>query len=104
MRVTERCETGVPAAQVLHNVSFKLERGRNLGVIGESGSGKSTLARSVAGILPAYRGSVMVDGREMKPDLRQRSKEELRRAQIVFQLADTALNPAQPSARSLVGR
>ncbi|WP_417743983.1 ABC transporter ATP-binding protein [Salipiger sp.] len=85
---------GEPTAKILKDVSFKIERGRNLGVIGESGSGKSTLARAVAGILPAYRGGVMVDGMEMKPDLKDRSKAELRRMQMVFQLADTALNPA----------
>lgn len=86
---------GVPAAKILHDVSFRLERGRNLGVIGESGSGKSTLARAIAGILPAYRGNLLLDGKELKPSLAERSKDELRRAQIVFQLADTALNPAQ---------
>ncbi|SIR23592.1 peptide/nickel transport system ATP-binding protein [Paracoccus thiocyanatus] len=86
---------GVPAAKILHDVSFRLERGRNLGVIGESGSGKSTLARAIAGILPAYRGNLLLDGKELAPLLQQRSKDELRRVQIVFQLADTALNPAQ---------
>lgn len=87
---------GIPAAVVLKNINFALERGRNLGVIGESGSGKSTLARAVAGILPPFAGSVLFDGHEMAADMRNRSKEELRRAQMVFQLADTALNPAQP--------
>ncbi|MDH2327224.1 ABC transporter ATP-binding protein [Cereibacter sp. SYSU M97828] len=86
---------GEPAAKILDDVSFKLERGRNLGVIGESGSGKSTLARAIAGILPAYRGKVRFDGQDLHPDLAHRSKDQLRRAQIVFQLADTALNPAQ---------
>ncbi|WP_138470685.1 ABC transporter ATP-binding protein [Poseidonocella sp. HB161398] len=94
---------GAPQAKVLQDVSFRLERGRNLGVIGESGSGKSTLARAIAGILPPYRGTVLVDGTEMRPDLRNRSKEELRRAQIVFQLADTALNPAH-SIGAILGR
>lgn len=94
---------GVPAAVVLHDVSFRLERGRNLGVIGESGSGKSTLARAIAGILPAFRGKLLLEGREMRPALADRSKDELRRAQIVFQLADTALNPAQ-SIESILGR
>ncbi|MDB6454315.1 ABC transporter ATP-binding protein [Falsirhodobacter sp. 20TX0035] len=94
---------GEPAAKILQNVSFRLERGRNLGVIGESGSGKSTLARAIAGILPAYRGNIQLDGAELKPDLAQRSKDQLRRAQIVFQLADTALNPAQ-SIETILGR
>ena len=80
-----------------------MKRGRNLGVIGESGSGKSTLARAIAGILPAYKGSVLLDGQELKPDLASRSKEDLRRAQIVFQLADTALNPGH-SIANIIGR
>ncbi|MCZ0811604.1 MAG: ABC transporter ATP-binding protein [Pseudomonadota bacterium] len=92
---------GEPAAKVLDSIEFRLMRGRNLGVIGESGSGKSTLARAVAGILPAYRGSVLFDGQTLAPDLAQRSKEDLRRAQIVFQLADTALNPAHSIANIL---
>ncbi|WP_374292299.1 ABC transporter ATP-binding protein [Paenirhodobacter enshiensis] len=87
---------GVPAVTVLKDISFTLERGRNLGVIGESGSGKSTLARAVAGILPPFRGNIVVDGHEMAGDMRRRSREDLRRTQMVFQLADTALNPAQP--------
>lgn len=85
---------GVPQARILKEVSFRLERGRNLGVIGESGSGKSTLARAIAGILPAYQGSVIFEGQEMRADLCHRTPDQLRRMQIVFQLADTALNPA----------
>lgn len=84
-------------------MSCALERGRNLGVIGESGSGKSTLARVIAGLLPACSGSVLLEGREMAPDLRGRTKDQLRRLQIVFQLADTALNPAQPVG-AILGR
>ncbi|RXV64619.1 ABC transporter [Roseovarius sp. A46] len=94
---------GEPLAKVMSDVNFKLYRGRNLGVIGESGSGKSTLARAIAGILPAYRGEVLLDGHTLAPSLGQRSKQELRRAQIVFQLADTALNPAH-SVGSIIAR
>ncbi|PTW62906.1 peptide/nickel transport system ATP-binding protein [Breoghania corrubedonensis] len=90
-----RVENREPTIKVLEDVSFTLKPGRNLGVIGESGSGKSTLARAIAGILPAYRGSVLFEGHELAPDLQNRTKKQLQRAQIVFQLADTALNPAQ---------
>ncbi|KND16884.1 ABC transporter [Pannonibacter phragmitetus] len=95
--------TGLPFKTVLKNVSCKLERGHNLGVIGESGSGKSTLARVIAGLLPPVRGHVQLDGHEVDPRARQRSKEELRRMQIVFQLADTALNPSR-SVADILGR
>lgn len=94
---------GEPEIKILKDVNFTLERGRNLGVIGESGSGKSTLARAVAGILPPYQGGILLDGQELRGDLKRRSKEQLRKAQIVFQLADTALNPAH-SIEQILGR
>lgn len=95
--------SGEPQIKILKNVSFKLERGRNLGVIGESGSGKSTLARAIAGIVPAYGGDILFDGEKQQLALADRSKEDLRQMQIVFQLADTALNPAQ-SIEKILGR
>ena len=94
---------GEPQIKILKNVSFKLERGRNLGVIGESGSGKSTLARAIAGIVPAYGGHILFDGKKQQLALADRSKEDLRIMQIVFQLADTALNPAH-SIERILGR
>ncbi len=59
------------------------------------GCGKSTLARVIAGILPAARGEIRFEGRTLAPDLRNRSRDDLRDIQIVFQFADTALNPAK---------
>ncbi|MEO9777902.1 MAG: ABC transporter ATP-binding protein [Sedimentitalea sp.] len=94
---------GEPMIKILKDVNLKLARGRNLGVIGESGSGKSTLARAIAGILPPYRGGVLMDGVPLAGDLAARSKEQLRKTQIVFQLADTALNPNH-SIESILGR
>lgn len=94
---------GEPKVKILRDVGFRLEQGRNLGVIGESGSGKSTLARAIAGIIPAHRGTVTFDGTAFPPDLARRSKDQLRRMQIVFQLADTALNPAH-SIGKIIGR
>ena len=94
---------GEPVYKVVRKVNFQIDYGRNLGVIGESGSGKSTLARAVAGIVPAYRGTMELDGKEFSRSIADRSKEELRRVQIVFQLADTALNPAH-SIESIIGR
>ena len=79
----------------------KLHRGQAIGVIGESGSGKTTLARAVAGLLSPCHGSILFDQRALAPTLAQRDKEELRRIQIVFQMADTALNPSQTIERIL---
>jgi len=92
---------GQPAKLILEDINLKLYRGQAIGVIGESGSGKTTLARAVAGLLKPCHGSVMFDGHELKPTLQQRSPDELRRIQIVFQMADTALNPSQTIWRIL---
>ena len=86
----------VPLIRAVRDVSFQVERGRNVGIIGESGCGKSTLARTIAGIMPACGGGLLLEGQALAPLARDRSREQLRRLQIVFQSADTALNPARP--------
>jgi len=80
---------------VLHDVSLKLYRGQTLAVIGESGSGKSTTARLISGLLQPTSGQVLYDGEPLPADYRQRSKEQLRRIQMIYQIPDTALNPRQ---------
>ncbi len=80
---------------VLHSLSFAIAPGRVLGVIGESGCGKSTLARVVAGLLPQASGRVLLDGQALPARVEARTREQLRDVQIVFQSADTALNPAR---------
>ncbi|WP_067734221.1 ABC transporter ATP-binding protein [Novosphingobium naphthalenivorans] len=92
---------GVPAVPVLRDVSFVLAPGATLGVIGESGSGKSTLARVIAGLLPRAEGSVHFGGVGLPAGLKGRSREQFRRVQLVFQNADTALNPAHSVATIL---
>jgi len=86
---------GKPAVTILEDIDLELRRGQAIGVIGESGSGKTTLARVVAGLLPPATGMMEFDGRALPPALGQRSREDLRRIQIVFQSADTALNPSR---------
>jgi len=96
-----RNEHGVPVSLVLNDIGLTIQRGATLGVIGESGSGKSTLARVIAGLLAPASGTVLFDGTPLAPRLEQRTREQLRRIQIVFQNADTALNPAHTVARIL---
>lgn len=91
----QRQADGLPLVRAVEHVSLKVEKGRNLGIIGESGCGKSTLARTIAGILPAAIGKITFDGTELHRNARKRSRDELREMQIVFQYADTALNPAK---------
>jgi peptide/nickel transport system ATP-binding protein len=94
---------GTPMIKALRSVSVEVERGRNLGIIGESGCGKSTLARTIAGIIPASAGKITFNEQTLAPAARDRSREQLRELQIVFQYADTALNPAK-SISDILGR
>jgi peptide/nickel transport system ATP-binding protein len=98
-----RRSDGKPAVQVLRDVNVTIERGHVVGVIGESGCGKSTLARVMAGLLPAAEGEVLLDGKPLRPDLRDRPKSDLQLVQFIFQMADTALNPRQ-TIGDIIGR
>ena len=86
---------GKPAITVLRDINMSVKNAHVVGVIGESGCGKSTLARVMAGLLPAAKGDVVLDGNNLEPDLKHRSREELQKVQFVYQMADTALNPKQ---------
>lgn len=79
--------------KVLHDVSFDIHAGRTVAVVGESGSGKSTTARCITGLLPPMAGQILFDGALLPPDYRKRSKDQLRQIQMIYQMADTALNP-----------
>lgn len=94
---------GLPAVQAVKKMNLTVEKGRNLGIIGESGCGKSTLARAIAGILPAHSGHIVFDGKELGRSARERSRDQVRELQIVFQYADTALNPSK-SIEDILGR
>ena len=79
--------------QVLFDVSFDIHKGRTVAVVGESGSGKSTAARCITGLLPPTSGQILYRGQALPADFRQRSREQLRQVQMIYQMADTALNP-----------
>lgn len=79
----------------LQDIGFDVHAGRTRAVVGESGSGKSTAARVIAGLLPPRSGEVRLDGQLLPPDYRKRSRDQLRKVQLIYQMADTALNPRQ---------
>ncbi len=89
--------------KVLENVTVRLPRGRTVSVVGESGSGKSTLARAITGLLPISKGRIEFNGKVLPPRLQDRDRDTLRRIQMIYQSADTALNPRQ-TVRDIIGR
>ncbi|QCO54422.1 ABC transporter ATP-binding protein [Pseudorhodobacter turbinis] len=88
----------LPPAEVIHGVSFSLERGETLGIVGESGSGKTAMSLAIIGLLASTAtatGEVMFEGRDLlkmpEPDL---CKLRGNRIGMIFQEPMTALNPA----------
>jgi peptide/nickel transport system ATP-binding protein len=88
---------------VLTNINVEIVKGKTVAVVGESGSGKSTLARVITGLLPPSQGSVKFHDRLLTPDLRSRPKEDLQRIQMIYQMADVAMNPRH-KIKDIIGR
>jgi peptide/nickel transport system ATP-binding protein len=88
---------------VLKDVNVELHPGQTLAIVGESGSGKSTLARVITGLLPPREGTITFDGRVLTPDQPSRPREDLRGLQMIYQMADTAMNPRQ-TVGTIIGR
>ena len=91
------------AIDVLKGVSFDIHAGRTVAVVGESGSGKSTTARVITGLLQPKNGEVLFNGKPLPASFKARSRDQLRQCQMIYQTADTALNP-KLRLRELIGR
>ena len=81
------------STQVLHDISFDVQRESCLAVVGESGSGKTTLSRCIVGLHSRWSGEMSFDGTALPPVLRARDRSTLRRIQFIFQNPYTSLNP-----------
>jgi len=88
---------------VLKNVDIAVSRGKTVSIVGESGSGKSTTARVITGLLPQLDGEVLFNGQPLPAKLKDRSRDQLQRIQMIYQMADTAMNPRQ-TVREIIGR
>ncbi len=88
---------------VLKNVTVDVAPGQTLAIVGESGSGKSTLARAITGLLPPSAGRIQFAGRTLSADLAGRTKDDLRELQMIYQMADVAMNPRQ-TVGTIIGR
>ena len=89
--------------KVLDGVSVKLSVGQTLAVVGESGSGKSTLARVVTGLLAPSQGEILFNGKTLPARLPDRTKDQLRELQMIYQMADVAMNPRHTVGK-IIGR
>ena len=90
-------------SKVLFNVSAKIPKGKTIAIVGESGSGKTTLAKVITGLLPQTNGNINYNGKTLPSRLEKRTKEQLRKIQMIFQMPDTAINPRQ-TVEEIIGR
>ena len=87
--------------QAVDDVSFSVNEGETLGLVGESGCGKTTVGRSLLRLIPATAGSVKFGGEEifaLKGDELKRKRRDL---QIVFQDPFASLDPRMPVGESI---
>ena len=89
--------------KVLEDINLSVERCRTVAIVGESGSGKSTLARAITGLLPPSHGTVKYSGKLLPGSYKERSKDQLRQLQMIYQMPDVALNPRQ-KVGDVIGR
>lgn len=89
--------------KVLDDVSIGVPRGHTVAIVGESGSGKSTTARAITGLLPPSKGQVLFNGKPLPPTLKERNVDQLQKIQMIYQMADTAMNPRH-TVRDIIGR
>ncbi|MEI7845745.1 MAG: oligopeptide/dipeptide ABC transporter ATP-binding protein [Chloroflexota bacterium] len=87
----------VPAGKLhaVDNVSFTIEKGQTLGVVGESGCGKSTLGRTIIRLQEATDGQILLNGQDITNVTGNQLKEVRKKVQIVFQDPYSSLNPRQ---------
>ncbi|MGW5656900.1 dipeptide ABC transporter ATP-binding protein [Streptomyces humi] len=81
------------STRAVHGVSFDVRRGEVLALVGESGSGKSTLAWTLAGLRTPSGGTMTHEAGDLARPAPKRPLSLRRRVQLVFQNADTSLNP-----------
>ncbi|MBL8886176.1 MAG: ABC transporter ATP-binding protein [Phycisphaerales bacterium] len=74
-------------------VSFEIESGRTLGLVGESGCGKTTVGRAVLGLIPVAGGAITFDGVDLRSAVHAQLRRLRRELQIVFQDPGGSLNP-----------
>jgi len=86
----------IGTVKAVDGISFSVDRGETLALVGESGCGKSTTARAVLRLLEPTAGSVRFDGEELTEASTERLRELRREMQIVFQDPYASLNPRMP--------
>jgi oligopeptide transport system ATP-binding protein len=87
---------GRDKVKAVDNVSFSVQRGRTLGIVGESGCGKTTLGFAVLMLVPPTHGRILFEGTDLRTLETRALRRVRRRMQIIFQDSAASLNPRMP--------
>jgi len=88
--------------RAVDDVSFELNEGNTLGIVGESGCGKSTLARTIIGLEEITEGHISLEGKDISVPIEGREKEILKQIRIVFQDPRATLNPKRTIQQAIM--
>ena len=86
-------ERKIGMVRAVDGISFEIQRGETLGLVGESGCGKTTAGRTLLGLYPATSGEVFIDNQDMRHAQGAEMMAIRRKAQIIFQDPYASLNP-----------
>ncbi len=86
---------------VINEVSFTVNKGQCVGIVGESGCGKSTIARIISGLLDCDEGEISLSGNILSKNSKVRLKEVQGKIQMVFQMSTESFNPRIKLGKSI---
>ena len=94
--LTKYFDTPHGKLQAVDNVSFTVERGKTLGIVGESGCGKSTTGRTILRLIEPTAGTVLFEGKDVSKLNRHEMRALRKDMQIIFQDPFSSLDPKMP--------
>jgi oligopeptide transport system ATP-binding protein len=86
-------EREIGSVKAVDGISFSIQRGETLGLVGESGCGKTTAGRTILGLYPITSGKVIISGISLEDADKEQMKNFRRKAQMIFQDPYASLNP-----------
>ncbi|MDD4763961.1 MAG: dipeptide/oligopeptide/nickel ABC transporter ATP-binding protein, partial [Sphaerochaetaceae bacterium] len=99
--LTKYFKTKKGLLHAVDNISFTLERGKTLGIVGESGCGKSTIGRSILRLIEPTSGEIIFNGEDLMKLNTLQMRSMRTKMQIIFQDPYSSLNPRRTVSQTI---